>query len=63
MPLGRLYYPGGKDLTKIDMLVSEVQQAPDEVLDEVLDFVRFIKARRLQGIPETAWLRAPNRTG
>jgi hypothetical protein len=33
-------------MSTIDILFYEVQEAPDEMLEEVLDFVRFLKAGR-----------------
>lgn len=29
-----------------EMLLEEAQQAPEEILEEVLDFLRFLKARK-----------------
>ena len=33
-------------MSTIEVLMNEVSQAPDEMLEEVLDFVRFLKAGR-----------------
>ena len=32
-------------MNKIDMLVKEVEEVPEPVMDEILDFVRFLKER------------------
>jgi hypothetical protein len=41
-------------MTKIDLLIQEVRQVPDSLLDEVLDFVRFLKAKQSRGQLDTA---------
>ena len=37
-----------------EVLLREVEDAPDEVLDEVLDFVRFLKTKKVSERRETA---------
>ena len=43
-------------MTKREALLKEVEEAPEEVLDEVLDFVRFLKVKHLHEPMETALL-------
>ncbi len=43
-------------MTKFETLVHEAESIPDAVLDEVLDFLRFLKSRQLLALPETALL-------
>jgi len=33
------------DMTKKELLIKEIDQVPEPLLDEVLDFVQFLKAR------------------
>ncbi len=33
-------------MTYKEMLIQEIEKAPDEVLSEVLDFIRFLKQKR-----------------
>ena len=35
-------------MTQREALLKEVEEAPEEVLGEVLDFVRFLKAKHLR---------------
>ena len=37
---------GSRTRSKLDILIAEVEQVPEPLLDEVLDFVRFLKAQR-----------------
>jgi len=41
-------------MSKIDTLIEEVEQVPEPLLDEILDFVRFLKAQRVQEQRELA---------
>ena len=41
-------------MDKLDTLIKEVQEAPEPMLDEVLDFVRFLKAKQKLERHETA---------
>ncbi len=43
-------------MSKKDLIASELEQVPDRLLDEVLDFVRFIKAKEAAPTFETAFL-------
>ncbi|MGG6263356.1 DUF2281 domain-containing protein [Leptolyngbya sp. AN03gr2] len=35
-----------------ELLLQEIDQAPDSILDEVLDFLRFLKAKQQQEVLE-----------
>lgn len=37
-----------KDMSKIDLILSEIEEIPEPLLDEVLDFVQFLKTKTLQ---------------
>jgi hypothetical protein len=41
-------------MTTRDLLMHEMQQVPEALLGEILDFVRFVKAQRTQERLETA---------
>ena len=41
-------------MTKRDILIREVEQVPEPLLDELLDFLRFLKEKCLQERRETA---------
>jgi hypothetical protein len=36
---------GGKVMSKKELLINEIEQVPEPFLDEVLDFVQFLKAK------------------
>ena len=35
-------------MTKKELIVKEIEQVPEPLLGEVLDFVRFLKTKRLE---------------
>jgi len=39
---------------KKELLMSEIEQVPEPLVDEVLDFVRFLKAKLIRERHETA---------
>ena len=41
-------------MTKRDVLIKELEQAPEPLLDELLDFLRFLKQKPGQKPPDTA---------
>ncbi len=41
-------------MTKKEVLMSELDQAPAEIIDEVLDFIRFLKTKKKQENIDTA---------
>lgn len=41
-------------MSKKELLISEIEQVPEPFLDEVLDFVHFLKAKIIQERFETA---------
>lgn len=41
-------------VTKVDLLIKELESTPDFLLDEVLDFLQFVK--RKHAVSETALL-------
>ena len=43
-------------MTAKDLLLEEIQDVPEQILTEVVDFVRFLKAQRVRGDLETALL-------
>jgi hypothetical protein len=46
-------------MNKIDELLEEVKEMPEPALEEVLDFVRFLKAKQASELNETAMLSEP----
>ena len=42
-----------------DLLLEEIRDVPDPLLAEVVDFVRFLKAKRAEGPLETTLLSEP----
>lgn len=46
-------------MNKIDELLEEVREMPEPALEEVLDFVRFLKAMQASELNETALLTEP----
>jgi len=45
---------GSRYMTKKDMVINEVKQLPDALVDEVLDFVRFLSNKCANESRETA---------
>lgn len=43
-------------MTKVETLIQEVEDVPDLVIDELLDFLRFLKAKKKEQPLETALL-------
>lgn len=41
-------------MSKKEVLISEIEQVPDSYLDEVLDFVRFLKSKIIRENIDTA---------
>ena len=41
-------------MSKTDQLIRELEQAPEAVLNEVLDFVQFLKLKQSRGRLDTA---------
>ena len=41
-------------MTKKEMLIREIEEAPDPLLDEVLEFLHFLKAKMVRGRLDTA---------
>lgn len=33
------------DVTKVELIVNEIEQVPESFLEEILDFIRFIKIK------------------
>ncbi len=42
-------------MKKIEMIISEVEDFPEPLLDEVLDFVNFLKSKMISSKMDTAW--------
>jgi len=38
------------------ILIKEIEKIPEPYIDEVLDFVKFLRSKKLKGIMETALL-------
>jgi hypothetical protein len=49
----------GETMTKKDLIAKEIEQIPEPLLEEVLDFVRFLKTKRLQEKLESSMLSEP----
>lgn len=47
-------------MTTRDVLLKEIQQVPEPLLQEVLDFIRFVQARRAGDRFETAVVSEPS---
>jgi len=47
---------GGKTMNRKQLIAKEIAQAPEPLLEEVLDFVRFLKSKRAQEKLETTLL-------
>lgn len=43
-------------MNKKELIAKEIEQVPDPLLEEVLDFVRFLKSKRMQEKLETSLL-------
>ncbi len=43
-----------KTMSKKELLVSEIEQVPEPFLDEILDFVRFLKTKIMKERLDTA---------
>ena len=41
-------------MTKRDVLIKEVEQAPEPLLDELLDFLRYLQQKEGRKPPDTA---------
>jgi hypothetical protein len=39
-----------------DLLLQEIDQVPETILEEVLDFLRFLKTKQMPAPPETSLL-------
>ena len=33
------------DVTKVELIVNEIEQVPESLLEEILDFIRFLKIK------------------
>ena len=40
-------------MTEINQLVNEIETLPSEYIQEVIDFVGYLKLKKLKDIPET----------
>jgi hypothetical protein len=47
---------GGEAMNRKQMIAKEIAQVPEPLLEEVLDFVRFLKSKRVQEKLETSLL-------
>jgi hypothetical protein len=47
---------GGKTMNRKQLIAKEIAQVPEPLLEEVLDFVRFLKSKRTQEKLETSLL-------
>ncbi len=43
-------------MNKRELIAKEIEQAPEPLLEEVLDFVRFLKSKRVQEKLEPSFL-------
>lgn len=41
-------------MSKKELLIKEIEHTPDELMDELLDFVRFLQTKTLKQKSETA---------
>lgn len=41
-------------MSKKELLISEIEQVPEPFLDELLDFVRFLKAKKIKNRLDSA---------
>jgi hypothetical protein len=51
-----LLSPGGEPMNKRKLIAKEIEQVPEPLLEEVLDFVRFLKNKCVQEKLETSLL-------
>ncbi len=51
-----LFSRGGKTMNTKQLIAKEIAQVPEPLLEEVLDFVRFLKSKRAQEKLETSLL-------
>ena len=33
------------DMTKVELIINEIEQVPESFLEEILDFIRFLKIK------------------
>ena len=43
-------------MNRRELIAKEIEQVPETLLEEVLDFVRFLKTKHMQGKLETSLL-------
>ena len=41
------------DVTKVELIVNEIEQVPESLLEEILDFIRFLKIKNRTNKLET----------
>jgi len=41
-------------MSKKELLINEIEKVPEPFLDEVLDFIRFLKTKIIRERPDTA---------
>lgn len=41
-------------MNKRELLINEIEQVPEPFVDEVLDFVHFLKTKTIKEVPGTA---------
>ncbi|MGH7800009.1 MAG: DUF2281 domain-containing protein [Thermodesulfobacteriota bacterium] len=41
-------------MNKKELILNEIQQVPDPLLEEILDFIRFLKTKVIEDRMETA---------
>ena len=41
-------------MNKMELILNEIEQVPDPLLEEILDFIRFLKTKVLEDRMETA---------
>lgn len=46
-------------MTNRELLLNELEETPEPLLGEILDFVQFLKTKALKPSLETAWVSAP----
>lgn len=42
------------DVTKRELIVKEIEQVPESLFEEILDFIHFLKTKAIKGRSETA---------
>ena len=61
VPIPPAQNDGGKrEMTTRDVLLKEIQQVPEPLLHEILDFIRFVQVRGAGGRFETAVVSEPS---